>query len=69
MIQDGITGYLVPPSDSQSMATAIMDLLRNPEKAVAMGKRGKKEVQEKFTVEAMVKKYEELYFSLLKDRG
>jgi len=51
------------------MATAIMDLLRNPEKAVAMGKRGKKEVQEKFTVETMVKKYEELYFSLLKDRA
>lgn len=69
MIKDGITGYLVPPSDSQSMATAIMDLLRNPEKAVAMGEMGRKEVQEKFTVEAMAKKYEALYFSLLKDRG
>ena len=69
MVKDGITGYLVSPSDSRSMATAIMDLLRNPEKAVAMGEMGRKEVQEKFTVEAMVKKYEELYFSLLKDRG
>ena len=69
MIKDGITGYLVPPADPQSMANAILDLLRNPEKAVAMGEMGRKEVEEKFTVETMVKKYEELYFSLLKDRG
>ena len=69
MVTDGVTGYLVPPADSQSMANAIIDLLRNPEKAMAMGGMGRKVVQEKFTVEAMVKKYEELYFSLLKDRG
>ena len=69
MIKDGITGYLVPPADSNAMANAIMDLLKSPEKAVAMGGMGRKVVQEKFTVETMVKKYEELYFSLVKDRG
>ena len=69
MIKDGITGYLVPPADSNAMANAIMDLLKSPEKAVAMGGMGRKVVQEKFTVETMVKKYEELYFSLLEDRG
>jgi len=68
MIKDGITGYLVPPADSNAMANAIMDLLKSPEKAVAMGGMGRKVVQERFTVETMVKKYEELYFSLLKDR-
>ncbi len=69
MIQDGVTGYLVPPSDSQSMANAIINLLRNPEKAMAMGVAGREVVKEKFTVETMVKKYEELYFSLLKNKG
>jgi glycosyltransferase involved in cell wall biosynthesis len=34
-----------------------------------MGGMGRKEVKEKFTVEAMVRKYEELYFSLVKGRG
>jgi glycosyltransferase involved in cell wall biosynthesis len=69
MVADGVTGYLVPPADSNSMAEAIMALLQNPDKAVAMGVAGNKIVQEKFTVEAMVKKYEKLYFSLLEDRS
>lgn len=69
MIQDGITGYLVPPSDSNALAKAIVDLLRNPDKAVAMGEMGRKIVKEQFTVEAMVKKFEKLYFSLLEEGG
>ncbi len=69
MIKDGITGYLVPPADSQAMANAIVNLLTNPEKAVAMGEMGRKEIKEKFTVEVMVKQYEELYSSLLEDRS
>lgn len=69
MIKDGITGYLVPAADSSAMASAIINLLQNPEKAMAMGAAGQKIVQEKFTLEAMVKSYEKLYFSLLEDRG
>ena len=61
MVTDGVTGYLVPPADSESMANAIVDLLENPEKAVAMGSMGRKVVQEKFTIEAMAKGYERLY--------
>ncbi len=68
MIEDGITGRLVPPADSQSLANAIIDLLQSSGKARAMGSAGRKVVEDKFTVEAMVKKYEELYFSLLKER-
>jgi glycosyltransferase involved in cell wall biosynthesis len=34
-----------------------------------MGNAGKKVTEEKFTLEAMVKKYEKLYFSLLEDRS
>jgi L-malate glycosyltransferase len=69
MVVNDITGYLVPPADSSAMAGAITALLQNPDKARAMGAAGRKVVQEKFTVETMVKKYEELYFSLLKDRS
>jgi glycosyltransferase involved in cell wall biosynthesis len=69
MILDGITGYLVAPADSQAMANAIINLLQNPEKAGAVGAAGRKVIQERFTVEAMVKKHEELYFSLLEDKA
>jgi len=69
MMLDGTTGYLVAPADPQAMANAIIELLENPDKAKAMGVAGRKAVEEKFTIEAMVKEYEELYFSLLKGRG
>ena len=69
LVVDEITGYLIPPADSSAMAEAIIGLLQNPDKAKAMGAAGRKVVQEKFTVEGMVRKYEEVYFSLLKNRG
>lgn len=69
MIKDEVTGYLVPPADSQSMANAIINLLENPDKARAMGSAGRAVVKEKFTVEAMVEKYEELYQSLIYEYG
>lgn len=65
MVKDGITGYLVPPADSRAIASAIVDLLQNPEKANAMGAAGRKVIREEFTVETMVKKHEELYQSLI----
>jgi glycosyltransferase involved in cell wall biosynthesis len=68
MVVNNVTGYLVPPADSNSMASAITTLLQDPDKAKAMGAAGKRLVEEKFTFEAMVKKYEKLYVSLLEDR-
>jgi glycosyltransferase involved in cell wall biosynthesis len=66
MVTDGVTGYLVPPADSNALAKAIIDLLKNPNKAEEMGKEGRKIVQEKFTTEAMTKQYEKLYEELIK---
>ena len=67
MVVNAVTGYLVPPADSQSMANAITNLLENRDKAMAMGSAGQKIVQKKFTIEAMVKSYEKLYKSLVYD--
>ena len=67
IVIDGTTGYIVPPANSQAMAKAIIDLLQNPEKALAMGAAGKKLVEEKFTIESMVNSYERLYESLLSE--
>ena len=65
MVVNDITGYLVPPADSSAMAGAITALLQEPDKAKAMGAAGKRLVEEKFTVEIMVKSYERLYKSLV----
>lgn len=64
-VSDGETGLLVPPGDSSALASAILELLRNPERAKAMGRAGKKRAMEHFALEAMVTAVEETYIELL----
>ncbi|MBZ9572240.1 glycosyltransferase family 4 protein [Patescibacteria group bacterium] len=49
IVQDKITGFLVPWKDSRALAEAIITLLSNPEMAKSMGKAGRKRVEEMFT--------------------
>jgi glycosyltransferase involved in cell wall biosynthesis len=37
-ILDGVTGLLVPPDDPVSLARAMSEMLRDPERAAAMGR-------------------------------
>lgn len=48
IIQDGVTGYLVPHGDAAQLATSIETLLREPELARQMGERGKQRVDNEF---------------------
>jgi glycosyltransferase involved in cell wall biosynthesis len=57
----GKTGLLVPPGDSQALAAAVQLLLGNKEIASRFGTAARKRVEEMFTLEAMIKKYEQLF--------
>ena len=48
---EGETGYIVPAGDDQQMAERMIELLRDPKRARAMGERGKSIVEEKFSCE------------------
>ena len=41
-ILDGITGWLIPPKDPRALAEKIIDLLRDPNRAKAWGREGRK---------------------------
>jgi len=60
-IVEGETGYLVASGDDQAMAARIVALLREPQKAQAMGGRGKLIVQRKFSSHVQLERTEELY--------
>jgi glycosyltransferase involved in cell wall biosynthesis len=64
-IIDGETGYLVQPGDDEKMAERIVELLRNPERARAMGKYGRQIVERKFSCTAQLAQIERLYDWLL----
>jgi glycosyltransferase involved in cell wall biosynthesis len=69
LVRNGVNGYLVPPADSRSMAGAIDRLLRNPGEAARMGRAGKSMVQDEFSPQHMVERYEKLYAALLAEKG
>lgn len=64
IIVNGKTGLLVPRGDAHVIAEALIEILRNPDKAKTMGSAGKQMANELFTLDKMLKSYSELYYSL-----
>jgi glycosyltransferase involved in cell wall biosynthesis len=64
-VVEGQTGFLVPPGDAEGMAARIADILDDPARADAMGERGRRIVQEKFSCEAQLNRTHRLYERLL----
>src|SRR5262245_48170128 len=65
VVIEGETGYLVQPGDDETMAARITELLRNPERACSMGRRGRQVVVQKFSPAAQLAQTEQLYDRLL----
>jgi glycosyltransferase involved in cell wall biosynthesis len=56
----GLSGYLVSPGDSQSMAARVLDLFGDRNRAAEMGRAGREQVIARWTVDGMVRGYENL---------
>ena len=65
VVENGSTGILVPPANSEALAKAIKELLDKPELAKKYGAAGKKRVLENFTADKYIEKLENLYDELL----
>lgn len=65
LIEDGITGFLVPPQSSSEIAEAVVQLLRSPEIAFRMGERGAERMRELFCLEVSVQEHIRLYTAAL----
>lgn len=64
-VQDGITGRIVPPENVEALASAMLEILENPDRARAMAEAGRRRVEERFTTQAMMKQLTAAYQSLL----
>ncbi|MBU1044132.1 MAG: glycosyltransferase family 4 protein [Candidatus Omnitrophica bacterium] len=58
---DGKIGILIDPANSAQIKTAIEYCLNNKDKAIAMGQAAKQVMVDKFSFNAMIKNYEEVY--------
>ena len=55
LIQDGVTGYLVPHGDPIQLATALQTLLADPHHAREMGARGRRTVDQEYRFQNFAK--------------
>ena len=67
LVENEVTGVLVPPQDSEALAQAISRLVSQETILEKMGGKAWERVQEHFTMEKMARRNEEYYYELSRD--
>src|SRR4051812_12335413 len=65
VVEDGVTGVLVPTGDVDALAAALEPLMRDVAAATAMGERGRARVLAQFSLDAEAARIGEVYRPLL----
>lgn len=65
VVEDRVTGLLVPPGDSWALARAISTLVSEKGLMREMGDKGCQRIQRHFTMQQMAEKNEDYYYQLL----
>jgi len=68
-VVEGETGYIIPAGDDEGMADRIIQFLRDPKRARAMGEAGKQKVAQNFSCSAQLERTLALYESLLVEQA
>jgi glycosyltransferase involved in cell wall biosynthesis len=62
IVQDGVTGFLVPPEDSEALAHAMARVIAlTPDQRNVMGRSGRRIVEENYSLTAVVDTWLDLY--------
>lgn len=69
VIQDGETGYIVPPNDLAAFAKKLLELIENENIRTKMSQNGWKFVEERFNYTTLVRNMEAYYKQLLKQKS
>ena len=69
IVDDGRTGLLVPPSDPGALASAIVELARDPARAAALGAAGRERALTEFAQERCTERIEAIYRAALESGG
>jgi len=61
VVEDNVSGILVPSDDPGALAGAIESLIQEPKRRKEMGQAAQRRARERFSAEAIVPRYEALY--------
>jgi len=69
LVEDGVTGYLVPPGEAEPLADAIVALASDLPRAAELGQAGRRRALEEFLQDRCTDRTEALYREALNGRG
>jgi len=69
LVEDGITGFLVPPKDPGALAEALQKLIEDPELRWRMGEAGREKTLREFSLERMLDETEKIYAEVMNREG
>jgi len=69
LVEEGVSGYLVPSKQPQAYADAVKKLIENPEQRIEMGKKGREKIQAEFDIEKNIQQLYEIYHTQLKEKS
>lgn len=69
LVDEGVTGYLLPVSDAEAWAAALARLVEDPAERRRLGEAGRAKVRKRFDWQATVASYLEVYDELLEDKA
>ena len=65
VVEDGVSGLLVPPGDAAALAAAVRRLRDDPDLARRLGEGGRRRLREQFNWPAIVRRWLDLYAGLV----
>jgi glycosyltransferase involved in cell wall biosynthesis len=67
LVENGVTGFLVPPKDPETLAQALQKLIEDPELRKRMGRAGREKALREFTLDRMLHETERVYREVLEE--
>ncbi len=61
IVEDGVTGFIVPPNDPIAIREKIDYLVKNPDIADEIGKKGREKILRQFTWDAVAERCLDIY--------
>lgn len=66
LVEEGLSGLLVPPADPVALAEGMVKLIRDPDLRERLGKGGRERIETHFSADAIATQWEKYYQNLIK---
>ena len=68
IVSDGVTGHVLDPHDEKKWAQALLEIIKNPDKAVMAGQNGYQRLESDYSQDSMYQKVAKMYDEVLKQK-